>query len=96
MLSGGALISAPAADLTSLDPDGDRVFVCPTTSVNLSGVNAGGRIVLRGAEGMQFTASGSSMPMIAADEKGYASLAPVSYTHLCSRRSLKRPTRTGR
>ena len=75
MLSGGALISAPAADLTSLDPDGDRVFVCPTTSVNLSGVNAGGRIVLRGAEGMQFTASGSSMPMIAADEKGYASLA---------------------
>lgn len=75
MLSGGALITAPAADLTSLDPDGDRVFACPTSSVSLSGVNAGGRMVLRGAEGMQFTASASSLPTIAVDEEGYASLA---------------------
>lgn len=73
MLSGGALITAPDTDMTSVIPDGDRIFACGASKISLSGVEAADRIVLKGAESVKLTARNkTTIGLLALDPAGTA------------------------
>ena len=74
-VSGGALVTIPTVSLKDITLTGDRVFACATNEVALSGVTAAGRVVLKGAEKMTFTAKDqTTLKQLVVDEAGDASL----------------------
>jgi len=73
-LTDNALISSPSAELTGV-VQGNRIFNANTRKVSLADVQTNGRIILKGAETLEVTGTGSgTIDQLAVDQAGAANI----------------------